>query len=54
MLRRLPRTYWPMEVRNSSAIVDERVNQLNAIVTERREQLIGSDFMLRRFGGHSD
>jgi hypothetical protein len=40
--------------RNSSAVIDERVNQLATTVTVRREQQLGTDFMLRRFGGHSD
>jgi hypothetical protein len=51
---RLPRSHWPMDFRPSSAVVDERVNQLAGKVTERREQLIGPNFMRDRFGGHSD
>jgi len=53
-IENLARGYLPMDVRNSSAVIDERVNQLATTVTVRREQQLGTDFMLRLFGGHSD
>jgi len=49
----LPRTATPMDFRNSSAVVDKRINALNTTVTIRREQAIGSDWQLRRFSSRS-
>src|SRR6516164_5601476 len=38
----LPRFSAPMDFRNSSAVVDERINQLAATVVERREQQVAA------------
>jgi hypothetical protein len=43
-----------MDFRNSSAVVNERINQLAATVVERREQQVAAANYLYSVGAHVD
>jgi hypothetical protein len=50
----LPRGTAPMDFRNNSAVVDERINQLVATVVERREQQVAAANYFYSVGAHVD
>jgi hypothetical protein len=50
----LPRSFWPMDARPSSAVVDTEINQAAGKACEHRELQVGGSYLLARFGAHAD